>query len=140
MRACHLILAFAHGCTNELLGQSLALPEGEDNEWTHYYVNCFVDCDMAMQFSGGGVGHSVHYTLQDTEDNHLETGDEPDAYVDADEQGPMTENENASHMDEINASDASDDASEGSDQADEEDEFDLGDDDVDMSDNCYASA
>ncbi|KAF8585290.1 hypothetical protein K439DRAFT_1231531, partial [Ramaria rubella] len=55
--ACHLIPPFAHGCTNELLGPPVACPEGENNDWTHYYVNRFVDPDMAMRFNGGGIGH-----------------------------------------------------------------------------------
>ncbi|KAI0083356.1 hypothetical protein BDY19DRAFT_856713, partial [Irpex rosettiformis] len=58
LRAVHLIPAFAHDQTTELLGPSIArhLRE-EDMDWQYYYVNIFVDRDMLMCYLGGGIGH-----------------------------------------------------------------------------------
>jgi hypothetical protein len=40
LRGAHLIPAFAHGKTDELLGASIArLPHEEDEDWQYYYIN-----------------------------------------------------------------------------------------------------
>ncbi|KAK7037071.1 hypothetical protein R3P38DRAFT_3480997 [Favolaschia claudopus] len=62
IRVSHLIPAFAHGKTEDLLTPDSIgrLPrEGltEDEDWRYYYVNFFVDRDMCMRYKGGGVGH-----------------------------------------------------------------------------------
>ncbi|KIJ33763.1 hypothetical protein M422DRAFT_182849, partial [Sphaerobolus stellatus SS14] len=63
IRSVHLIPAFAHGKTNELLGKSIARRYQEDQEedWQFFYVNRFVDRDMLMRYMGGGIGHSIQY-------------------------------------------------------------------------------
>ncbi|KIJ50228.1 hypothetical protein M422DRAFT_245470 [Sphaerobolus stellatus SS14] len=64
IRSVHLIPAFAHGKTNELLGKSIARRYQEDQEedWQFFYVNRFVDRDMLMRYMGGGIGHSIQYS------------------------------------------------------------------------------
>ncbi|KAJ7883868.1 hypothetical protein B0H14DRAFT_3857221 [Mycena olivaceomarginata] len=86
IRGVHLIPAFAHGRTHELLTRSLnsddhgsssdlfdfedeedqlewrslALAHEENHdegEWRYHYVNMFADRDMYMRYVGGGVGH-----------------------------------------------------------------------------------
>ncbi|KAJ3531672.1 hypothetical protein NM688_g7542 [Phlebia brevispora] len=59
VRGVHLILAFAHGKTDELLsGPSIAQAHSDgDEDWQYFYVNIFVDRDMFMRFRGGGIGH-----------------------------------------------------------------------------------
>ncbi|KAK7021684.1 hypothetical protein R3P38DRAFT_3541427 [Favolaschia claudopus] len=87
IRGVHLIPAFAHGRTDDLLHRlplenddddedweweaveeeeedaqwrSLALANEEthkDGEWRFHYVNFFVDRDMYMRYVGGGIGH-----------------------------------------------------------------------------------
>ncbi|KAH9944799.1 hypothetical protein B0H21DRAFT_823184 [Amylocystis lapponica] len=59
IRGCHLIPAFADGRTSELLlaTNSIARLPGETDDWASYYVNIFVDRDMFMRYSGGGIGH-----------------------------------------------------------------------------------
>ncbi|TFK72816.1 hypothetical protein BDN72DRAFT_742067, partial [Pluteus cervinus] len=58
IRTTHLIPAFAYGKTKALLpGSSIARNSGEDQDWENYYVNIFVDRDMYMRYTGGGVGH-----------------------------------------------------------------------------------
>ncbi|TCD63562.1 hypothetical protein EIP91_005233 [Steccherinum ochraceum] len=61
IRAVHLMPAFAHGTTSELLGPSMIRrpQDPEDEDWQYFYVNIFVDRDMVMRFRGGGVGHVV---------------------------------------------------------------------------------
>jgi hypothetical protein len=40
LRGVHIIPAFAHGKTDELLGRSIAgLPQEEDEDWQYYYIN-----------------------------------------------------------------------------------------------------
>ncbi|KAF8154663.1 hypothetical protein B0H34DRAFT_852408 [Crassisporium funariophilum] len=58
--AIHLIPAFHHSFTNDLLGPStIARPLDEGNvDWNFFYVNIFVDRDVLMRFHGGGVGHT----------------------------------------------------------------------------------
>ncbi|KAA1479425.1 hypothetical protein DENSPDRAFT_862027 [Dentipellis sp. KUC8613] len=64
IRAAHLIPAFHHGHTEELLpGPSIARPKGDDADWQYFYVNIFVDRDMFMRFRGGGVGHKGLWPL-----------------------------------------------------------------------------
>ncbi|KAL0577345.1 hypothetical protein V5O48_004644 [Marasmius crinis-equi] len=67
IRASHLIPAFAHGRTGDLLqSDSLArlyehYIDGEyvteEVDWTYQYVNFFADRDMMMRYRGGGIGH-----------------------------------------------------------------------------------
>ena len=74
IRGVHLIPAFAHGRTADLLpSSSMACTQHENHEdWQHFYVSMsvnlvlfyilliayrFVDQDMLMRFHGGGVGH-----------------------------------------------------------------------------------
>ncbi|THH16591.1 hypothetical protein EUX98_g9280 [Antrodiella citrinella] len=58
IRGVHLMPAFAHGRTTELLPPSIARqPDENDEDWQCYYVGIFVDRDMFMRFRGGGVGH-----------------------------------------------------------------------------------
>ncbi|KAF9555170.1 hypothetical protein CPC08DRAFT_612670, partial [Agrocybe pediades] len=67
IRAVHLIPAFAHGRTSQLLRSPsiarLKLPhedEGDEHtDWRFFYVNMFIDCDMVMRFLGGGIGHQA---------------------------------------------------------------------------------
>ncbi|KAF8146368.1 hypothetical protein K438DRAFT_510459 [Mycena galopus ATCC 62051] len=92
IRGVHLIPAFAHGRTHDLLQRSIS-PEDdeewfeepdddsagwrsialeneknhEDGEWRYHYVNMFVDRDMYVRYVGGGVGHYK-----------VEIGEEPD--------------------------------------------------------------
>ncbi|KAG1793327.1 uncharacterized protein HD556DRAFT_1479428 [Suillus plorans] len=52
----HLILAFADGRVQSTLQQkSVGCIRREDDEWTSYYVNIFVDCDMFIRFTSTGV-------------------------------------------------------------------------------------
>ncbi|KAJ7196540.1 hypothetical protein GGX14DRAFT_312666, partial [Mycena pura] len=58
VRGVHLIPAFFHGRTKELLPRSVARYDEEDEEdWRYYYVNWFVDRDMRMRYSDDAVGH-----------------------------------------------------------------------------------
>ncbi|KAJ7097121.1 hypothetical protein B0H15DRAFT_920861 [Mycena belliarum] len=64
IRGSHLIPAFSTGTTTEFLDEdSIGRPAREglaDNEdWRSYYVNLhsFVDRDMVIRYTGGGVGH-----------------------------------------------------------------------------------
>ncbi|KAJ7244602.1 hypothetical protein B0H12DRAFT_1236060 [Mycena haematopus] len=62
IRGAHLIPAFAHGRTTDLLssGSIGRVPWAgltDDEDWKYYYVNFFVDRDMYMHYIGGGVGH-----------------------------------------------------------------------------------
>jgi hypothetical protein len=78
IRGAHLIPAFAHGVTDELLGPSIARQDDEgDKDWRYFYVGMyvhesyemlpslglmafrFVDRDMVMRYLGGGVGHKT---------------------------------------------------------------------------------
>ncbi|PPQ85538.1 hypothetical protein CVT26_012745 [Gymnopilus dilepis] len=64
IRGIHLIPAFAHGRTSDLLGPSIARAankdlDEQDSDWRYYYVNMFVDRDMFMRFRGGGIGHKA---------------------------------------------------------------------------------
>ncbi|KAF7346657.1 hypothetical protein MSAN_01803300 [Mycena sanguinolenta] len=52
----HLIPAFHHGHTHDLLGEGPSLVlDDEMDEWQYHYVNMFVDRDMYMQYVGGGI-------------------------------------------------------------------------------------
>ncbi|KAF7359981.1 hypothetical protein MVEN_00725000 [Mycena venus] len=90
IRGAHIIPAFAHGCTAELLtGESIGrldrdgLEENED--WRYYYVNFFVDRDMYMRYLGGGVGHyQIDIPLEaptEPEPEPVEDLDDPQAAV-----------------------------------------------------------
>ncbi|KAJ3571968.1 hypothetical protein NP233_g3408 [Leucocoprinus birnbaumii] len=60
IRGCHLIPAFVEGCTSELMpysGLTEARVNGEEDDWTNYYVNIFVDRDMYLRYIGLGIGH-----------------------------------------------------------------------------------
>ncbi|RDB16223.1 hypothetical protein Hypma_003115 [Hypsizygus marmoreus] len=79
IRGCHLIPAFAAGCTSNLfpVGQSAArvLNSDDTDDWANFYVGIFVDRDMMMQHYGGGIGHhenSVATPQEDTEPDEFE--------------------------------------------------------------------
>ncbi|KAG6806967.1 hypothetical protein H0H92_009333 [Tricholoma furcatifolium] len=58
LRAVHLIPNFSRGRTTEFLGHSMARRSDEkDQDYERYYVNMFVDRDMYMRYTGGGIGH-----------------------------------------------------------------------------------
>ncbi|KZT32344.1 hypothetical protein SISSUDRAFT_970997, partial [Sistotremastrum suecicum HHB10207 ss-3] len=60
LRAAHLIPAFAHGRRSDLFGPNLrsaVQPKDGTGDWQYFYVNQFVDRDMAMRYRGGGIGH-----------------------------------------------------------------------------------
>ncbi|KAJ3006675.1 hypothetical protein NUW54_g3842 [Trametes sanguinea] len=60
IRAAHIIPAFAHGTTEELLGPSKLARRGTammDSDYEYYHVGIFADRDMYMRHLGGGVGH-----------------------------------------------------------------------------------
>ncbi|KAJ7166117.1 hypothetical protein C8R46DRAFT_1351546 [Mycena filopes] len=60
IRAAHLIPAFHHGRTSSLLPKSIARrPDQNDEDWTYYYVNWFVDRDMFMRYRDDAVGHKI---------------------------------------------------------------------------------
>ncbi|THU89276.1 hypothetical protein K435DRAFT_865459 [Dendrothele bispora CBS 962.96] len=76
IRAIHLIpafhyLGFDNGLPETSVGRqfestSYAGPrELEEDDWTYYYVNMFVESDIFMLFRGGGIGHQeLHEILQ----------------------------------------------------------------------------
>ncbi|KAJ7229882.1 hypothetical protein GGX14DRAFT_581546, partial [Mycena pura] len=59
LRGAHLIPAFHHGRTNDLLPPSIARRDkNENDDWKYVYGNFFVDRDMMMRYRiGDGVGH-----------------------------------------------------------------------------------
>ncbi|KAG6808398.1 hypothetical protein H0H92_004278 [Tricholoma furcatifolium] len=58
IRAVHLIPNFSRGRTTEFLKHSMARhPDKKDQDYKRYYVNMFVDRDMYMRYTGGGIGH-----------------------------------------------------------------------------------
>ncbi|KAF7326218.1 hypothetical protein MKEN_00474500 [Mycena kentingensis (nom. inval.)] len=59
IRGSHIIPAFEHGQTDELLPPSaVARPASdEDQDWTYYYVNGVVDRDIFMRYQRDAVGH-----------------------------------------------------------------------------------
>ncbi|KAG6852258.1 hypothetical protein C0991_001497, partial [Blastosporella zonata] len=58
IRAVHLIPRFAGPRISYLLGPSIARREEEgDLDYKHYFVNMFVDRDMFVCYTGGGIGH-----------------------------------------------------------------------------------
>lgn len=58
IRGIHLIPAFSFGHTSEYLSPSIIRHTSDnDEDWTYFYLNIFVDRDMLMRFRGGGVGH-----------------------------------------------------------------------------------
>ncbi|KAI0349974.1 hypothetical protein OH77DRAFT_1499288 [Trametes cingulata] len=99
IRGIHLIPAFAHKHTDELLGRSEATrvgPEYSDDpdmDFRYYYVNMFADRDIFLRYHGGGIGHALQggeyeseFFVSDddqpednTDDMDVENGDEPDA-------------------------------------------------------------
>ncbi|KAF8577949.1 hypothetical protein K439DRAFT_1648918 [Ramaria rubella] len=142
VRACHLIPAFADGRTNDLLGPSVARPEGENDNWTHYYVNRFVDRDMAMRFSGGGgVGHSIHYSLHASADDPMEGVEGQDSDLHGQDQESAHDHEDASvGLEELETGDSDGDEDTDGTETTEEDDEQEDDDDVAFSDNGYGSA
>ncbi|CAA7270388.1 unnamed protein product [Cyclocybe aegerita] len=81
IRGCHLIPAYAHGRSQDLLpvrtSDARCLMPDEEDDWTNFYVNLFVDRDMIMRHFGGGVGHSINAlpektSLQGTTDENRE--------------------------------------------------------------------
>ncbi|KAG6807859.1 hypothetical protein H0H93_000922 [Arthromyces matolae] len=64
LRATHLIPNFYRGRTDQYLGPSISRREDEgDKDYERYYVNMFVDRDMFMRYTGGGIGHLSTRTL-----------------------------------------------------------------------------
>ncbi|ESK90131.1 hypothetical protein Moror_7826 [Moniliophthora roreri MCA 2997] len=60
VHACHLILCFSAGQTNDFLHTeklTATHPLEETSDWCEYYVNIFADQDMFMCYCGGGIGH-----------------------------------------------------------------------------------
>ncbi|GBE85521.1 hypothetical protein SCP_0800380 [Sparassis crispa] len=150
LRETHFIPAFAHGKTSELLPQSIAHQESEQNEdWKYHYVNIFVDRDMFMHYLGGGVGHkgagtsqyrmhkeNEHCNGQDRGDedgegqseyaNEEEEGDEVNV-DDEDEEDTDGENDDRKEEEEEEEEDDDDDDEVGEEEGDEEDNIvDLG--------------
>ena len=156
LRGCHLIPAFNDGRTSDLLTAPLtaARPPDEVDDWVSFYVNMyaeffalsarmvtalliitqlysFVDRDMFMRYTGGGIGHSFFnskYGMRDSGDidigNGCEHGEGDEDQVDDDDE-PYEED------------DLDDDEEDGSDPEDEE-EDELGPEDgedVDWDDN-----
>ncbi|CUA67885.1 Maltodextrin phosphorylase [Thermococcus litoralis DSM 5473] [Rhizoctonia solani] len=70
IRAVHLIPDFQSGRSDNLLTfpNSIAHDNDEHWDWSHYYVNRFVDRDILMRYLGGGVGH-YRYTIHGSENN-----------------------------------------------------------------------
>ncbi|KAI0374977.1 hypothetical protein BV20DRAFT_1033013 [Pilatotrama ljubarskyi] len=66
IRGIHLIPAFAHKHTVELLGPSEAARVGpdysqdNDTDFRYYYANLFADRDIFLRYHGGGIGHSLY--------------------------------------------------------------------------------
>ncbi|CDO77563.1 hypothetical protein BN946_scf184912.g62 [Trametes cinnabarina] len=82
VRGAHLIPAFTHGRTADLLAgptvarQEASSEEDRNTDFKYHYVNIFVDRDMFMRYYGGGIGHhglrtpgEVCYANEDDEDN-----------------------------------------------------------------------
>ncbi|KAG2150702.1 uncharacterized protein EDB93DRAFT_1041621, partial [Suillus bovinus] len=58
IRAIHLIPAFEHGQTDQLLADSFVRREADlGKDWLYFYINIFADRDMFMRYRGGGIGH-----------------------------------------------------------------------------------
>ncbi|KAA1477320.1 hypothetical protein DENSPDRAFT_828692 [Dentipellis sp. KUC8613] len=58
VRGVHLIPAFARGRQEDVVtGEGEDVRIIENDEWSIYYVNHFVDRDMYMRFCGRGIGH-----------------------------------------------------------------------------------
>ncbi|KAF5316669.1 hypothetical protein D9619_006659 [Psilocybe cf. subviscida] len=61
IRGCHLIPAFNDGRSSALLphprSAARRLNPQDDDDWSNFYVNIFVDRDMMMRYFGGGIGH-----------------------------------------------------------------------------------
>ncbi|KAF7356030.1 GLOBIN domain-containing protein [Mycena venus] len=78
----HIIPAFAHGQTSDLLPKSIARrPEDKDQDYNYYYVNFFVDRDMFMRYFDKGVGHRVTAPCDPTdtenEDDEMDVDEDP---------------------------------------------------------------
>ena len=98
IRGTHLIPAFTYGRTKDLLAPSLVRqPNENDEDWLYYYVNMyvpflsplkilyhpcfrFVDRDVVMRYTGGGIGHKgiCDRSLDHQTDNISEESDEDD--------------------------------------------------------------
>nr|GAT43813.1 predicted protein [Mycena chlorophos] len=58
VRGAHIIPAFAHGRTKDLLPPSIVRPKSEnDEDWRYYYANSVVDRDMFMRYQRDAIGH-----------------------------------------------------------------------------------
>ncbi|KAG7089149.1 hypothetical protein E1B28_010855 [Marasmius oreades] len=60
IQASHLIPQFSMGRGNDLLSTTdptAACTQDEHGNWLNFYVDIFVNRDMFMRFSGGGIGH-----------------------------------------------------------------------------------
>ncbi|TFK38281.1 hypothetical protein BDQ12DRAFT_698836 [Crucibulum laeve] len=110
----HLIPAFSHGCTVDILPPSTtARTESEgDKDWQYFYVGQFVDWDMLMRFRGGGVGHhstrsATNYFYNDWDPLDIQNADVQEVDLDG---NPLEE---YSDRDEHQSSSASDADSDG---------------------------
>ncbi|KAJ3541577.1 hypothetical protein NM688_g6065 [Phlebia brevispora] len=83
IRGVHLIPAFHHGRTQDLLGPSILrreLDKDKQEDWKYYYVDMFVDRDMIMRYLGGGIGHAFLRGIVDIIDvfcHFFKTDDSP---------------------------------------------------------------
>ncbi|KAJ7213049.1 hypothetical protein GGX14DRAFT_620012 [Mycena pura] len=123
LRGAHLIPAFHHGRTNDLLPPSIARRDkNENDDWKYVYGNFFVDRDMMMRYCiGDGVGHQTIVTSKEGT-------------------GTTTEDDNGMDVDEDLTSNAvvtEEDAADGadSDWEDADDEEDASAHDVPMDDD-----
>ncbi|KAG2059465.1 hypothetical protein BDR06DRAFT_979974 [Suillus hirtellus] len=62
LRCCHVILQFSQHLQH-LDGKGVSHCTQDQLDWKFYYINCFVDCDMFMQYQWGlGVRHTYMHT------------------------------------------------------------------------------
>ncbi|PPR02756.1 hypothetical protein CVT24_002089 [Panaeolus cyanescens] len=132
IRAVHLIPAFSHSFTDDLLGPSpLARAyDGDDTtDWNFFYVNIFADRDMMMRYRGGGVGHT---STRSATDRFLVDRDPKDTVISTSSTN-VSENTGRSGSEESESEDALESGSEeshvetsGSDSAAEDEEEDFG--------------
>lgn len=100
LRASHIIPAFAHGLTNELLPGS-DMRDTVDGDWQYHYANRFPDCDMLQRFSGLGIGHGANRArYPDTSRPVLDARD-AHAKSPRSREEPPTHSHNTSHRDDV---------------------------------------
>ncbi|QRV96107.1 hypothetical protein RhiJN_24125 [Ceratobasidium sp. AG-Ba] len=58
IRSCHLIPSFKYHQATKPAAPSISYDDQLEGDWSHYYVNRFVDRDMAVRYMPGvGIGH-----------------------------------------------------------------------------------